>query len=93
MTAGADRAVSVVDGRMSFRAIHRFEDADDFIYSLAVHGPNVLTGTGNGKVLVHNWMTGSTCFTARSVSLHSAPLTHVCFFSLPFRLEINTLGL
>ena len=58
VTAGADRAVNVVDGRMDFRAIHRFEDYDDFIYSLAVHGPYVLTGTGNGKILVHNWLTG-----------------------------------
>ncbi len=85
MTAGADRAVSVVDGRMSFRAIHRFEDADDFIYSLAVHGPNVLTGTGDGKVLVHNWMTGSTYVdnTARSVSLHFWPSNTRLFCLLP----------
>jgi WD40 repeat protein len=57
-TAGADRAIRVLDPRASFVPRARFAHHRDFIYSLAVVGNLAVSGGGDGMVLVHDLADG-----------------------------------
>ena len=59
LSAGADRAVLALEPRMSLRAVHRFTEQRDHVYSLAAIGGLVLSGGGDGLVLVHDLETGA----------------------------------
>lgn len=58
VTAGADKVVKVLDPRTGFDAVHTWTDHRDFIYSLECFGPLVLSGAGNGWLLVHDATSG-----------------------------------
>lgn len=59
VSAGADKRVSVSDVRMLDQPVWTSENQHtDFIYSLHVAGDLVLSGSGNGTLLVHNIETG-----------------------------------
>eukprot|EP01012_Entosiphon_sulcatum_P050046 TRINITY_DN68800_c0_g1_i1.p1 TRINITY_DN68800_c0_g1~~TRINITY_DN68800_c0_g1_i1.p1 ORF type:complete len:516 (-),score=31.20 TRINITY_DN68800_c0_g1_i1:32-1579(-) len=58
VTAGADRALNVVDPRNSFSVLHHITDHKDFVYSLHLNEDLILSGSGNGWLLVHDIKTG-----------------------------------
>eukprot|EP00760_Papus_ankaliazontas_P036575 PhM_4_TR8346/c0_g1_i2/m.17824/K10260/FBXW7, SEL10; F-box and WD-40 domain protein 7 len=58
VSAGADSRICVCDARRSFEPTHTLTDHKDFIYSLEVLGPNILSGGGNGWLLVHDAQSG-----------------------------------
>ncbi|KAF5226776.1 hypothetical protein ECC02_000277 [Trypanosoma cruzi] len=62
VTAGADKIILTLDPRANFSTVHRFTDHRDFIYSLETFGPLVLSGGGNGWLLVHDTVTGKCCY-------------------------------
>ncbi|ORC90926.1 uncharacterized protein TM35_000073500 [Trypanosoma theileri] len=62
ITAGADKVILTLDPRAGFAPLHRFTDHRDFIYSLETFGPLILSGGGNGWLLVHDTMTGNCCY-------------------------------
>ncbi|CCW68039.1 unnamed protein product [Phytomonas sp. Hart1] len=61
-TCGADNRILVLDPRKNYSPVHEFKDHTDFIYSLEVLGPLVLSGAGNGWLLVHDALTGKCCY-------------------------------
>lgn len=62
ITCGADRRICVLDPRMGFAPVHALTDHTDFIYSMVTLGPLVVSGGGNGWVLVHDVRTGECCY-------------------------------
>ncbi|KAH9579971.1 WD40 repeat [Trypanosoma melophagium] len=62
ITAGADKVILTLDPRAGFAPIHRFTDHRDFIYSLETFGPLILSGAGNGWLLVHDAIMGNCCY-------------------------------
>ena len=58
ITAGADRNIRALDPRMNFRPVHTMSDHKDFIYSMETYGDLVVSGGGNGWLLVHDTKTG-----------------------------------
>jgi WD40 repeat protein len=58
VTAGADRRMLCLDTRMDLAAVHEWTDHKDFIYSLKTFGNLVLSGAGNGWLLVHDAESG-----------------------------------
>lgn len=58
VTCGADKRVVARDARQNFAEVYTLRDHDDFVYSMEVIGNLLLTGAGNGRVLVHNVETG-----------------------------------
>lgn len=58
LTMGADKRICVSDPRMGFEAVRIIERHEDFIYSMEVLENLVLSGSGDGKLLVHNLRTG-----------------------------------
>uniref|UniRef100_A0A7S2W2E0 CAP-Gly domain-containing protein n=1 Tax=Mucochytrium quahogii TaxID=96639 RepID=A0A7S2W2E0_9STRA len=58
VTAGADKAISYIDPRQLSRPIYRVENHKDFIYSLALTSTHILSGSGDGLLLVHELSTG-----------------------------------
>jgi len=59
LTSGADRRVLALDPRMSLQCVHLIEDQRDFVYSLTAIGHLVVSGGGDGTVLVHDLNDGS----------------------------------
>ena len=74
-TAGADRAVCVLDPRAGFAVRSRFTEHTDFIYSLTARGPLLFSGAGNGMLICHDvergarWGVGANKAAARCVHL------------------------
>lgn len=62
VTCGADRRILVLDPRRNYEAVHEFTDHQDFIYSMETFGDLVLSGAGNGWLLVHDTKTGKCCY-------------------------------
>nr|CCC90995.1 conserved hypothetical protein [Trypanosoma congolense IL3000] len=58
VTAGADKVILTLDPRAGFSPVHRFTEHRDFIYSMETFGPLVLSGAGNGWLLVHDALEG-----------------------------------
>lgn len=58
VSCGADRKINVLDPRMNFKPIHVMADHKDFIYSMEVFGDLVISGGGNGWLLVHDTKSG-----------------------------------
>ncbi|KAG5498650.1 hypothetical protein JKF63_02936 [Porcisia hertigi] len=58
VTCGADKRISVRDARQNFAEVYTFTDHNDFIYSMEVMDKLLLSGAGNGRLLVHNMETG-----------------------------------
>lgn len=58
VTAGADRRMLCLDTRMDLAVVHEWKDHKDFIYSLKTFGKLVLSGGGNGWLLVHDAASG-----------------------------------
>lgn len=62
VTAGADKVMHVLEPRMSYSPLYTWRDHKDFIYSMEVHGNYVLSGAGNGWLLVHDVDSGSCAY-------------------------------
>ena len=58
VTAGADKTLGVFDVRKNFELVHKLSNHEDFIYSLQTAGNYVLSGAGDGMLLVHELNTG-----------------------------------
>jgi len=58
ITAGADKRMLVLDPRASFSVVHELAGHRDFIYSVETHDSYVLSGAGNGWLLVHDSYSG-----------------------------------
>jgi len=58
VTAGADQTLRVLDPRASFHTLHLIKDHKDFIYSLDTIDDLIISGAGNGWLLVHDINTG-----------------------------------
>jgi F-box/WD-40 domain protein 7 len=58
VTAGADKRLVVTDLRRMDQPLHILEHHKDFIYSLAVTDQVVLSGAGDGMLLVHDLVKG-----------------------------------
>ncbi|KAG5472745.1 hypothetical protein LSCM4_02068 [Leishmania orientalis] len=58
VTCGADKRIVVRDARQNFAEVCVITDHDDFVYSMEVIGNLLLSGAGNGRLLVHNIETG-----------------------------------
>jgi len=58
VTAGADGCIAVLDPRSSFKPCIRLAHHRDFIYSMRCIGPLVVSGGGDGNVLVHDLTNG-----------------------------------
>jgi WD40 repeat protein len=83
ITAGADRRMLCLDTRMDLAPIYEWTDHKDFIYSLETFGPLVLSGGGNGWVLVHDIETGKCSYglganKAAVRSIFTSPTFLVC---------------
>eukprot|EP00658_Telonema_sp_P-2_P033631 TRINITY_DN24643_c0_g1_i1.p1 TRINITY_DN24643_c0_g1~~TRINITY_DN24643_c0_g1_i1.p1 ORF type:complete len:305 (+),score=38.84 TRINITY_DN24643_c0_g1_i1:146-1060(+) len=63
VTCGADRQIHVLEPRMNFSPLHTFKEHKDFIYSMETFGGRfILSGGGNGWLLVHDIVTGKCCY-------------------------------
>jgi WD40 repeat protein len=62
VTAGADKKILCLDLRMDLSKVHIFSDHRDYIYSLELLGPLIVSGAGNGWVLVHDVDSGQCCY-------------------------------
>ena len=63
VSCGADRQIHVLEPRMNFSPLHTFKEHKDFIYSLETFGGRfVLSGGGNGWLLVHDIKSGKCCY-------------------------------
>jgi WD40 repeat protein len=62
LTCGADKRIVACDARQNFTAVYTVSDHDDFVYSMEILGNLLLTGAGNGRLLVHNVETGALCY-------------------------------
>ncbi|KAG5496605.1 hypothetical protein JIQ42_03435 [Leishmania sp. Namibia] len=58
VTCGADKRIVVRDARQNFAEVRVITDHDDFVYSMEIMGNLLLSGAGNGRLLVHNIETG-----------------------------------
>ncbi|CAJ1990929.1 WD domain-containing protein [Leishmania donovani] len=58
VTCGADKRIIVRDARHNFAEVCAITDHDDFVYSMEVIGNLLLSGAGNGRLLVHDVETG-----------------------------------
>lgn len=58
VTCGADKRIVVRDARSSFAELYVLRDHGDFIYSMTIFGDLLLTGTGDGRLMVHKLETG-----------------------------------
>ncbi|QDZ20688.1 WD40 repeat domain-containing protein [Chloropicon primus] len=59
VTMGADKRICISDPRMSFEKVGAISSNKDFIYSMELMGDLVISGSGDGQVLVHDMRTGS----------------------------------
>eukprot|EP00742_Colponemidia_sp_Colp-10_P019425 GILJ01022529.1.p1 GENE.GILJ01022529.1~~GILJ01022529.1.p1 ORF type:complete len:450 (+),score=46.18 GILJ01022529.1:115-1350(+) len=59
VSCGADRRIHVLDPRMNFKPVHTMTDHKDFVYSMEVFGDLIISGGGNGWLLVHDAKTGA----------------------------------
>lgn len=62
VTCGADKTIRVLEPRCDFAPVHSFSEHRDFIYSMEAFGPLVVSGAGNGWVMVHDTRTGECCY-------------------------------
>jgi WD40 repeat protein len=62
VSAGADKRIAVLDPRRIDEPLRVLAHHKDFIYSLAVTDRHVLSGAGDGMVLVHDLPTGRLCY-------------------------------
>jgi WD40 repeat protein len=62
VSAGADKRIAVLDPRRIDQPLRVLAHHKDFIYSLAVTDRHVLSGAGDGMVLVHDLCTGRLCY-------------------------------
>mmetsp|Transcript_17830 Transcript_17830/g.32900 ORF Transcript_17830/g.32900 Transcript_17830/m.32900 type:complete len:480 (+) Transcript_17830:52-1491(+) len=62
ITAGADKRVMVLDRRKWGSSIFEFDHHKDFIYSLAISGHCILSGGGDGLLMVHDLKQGKLCY-------------------------------
>ena len=58
VTMGADMKICVSDPRASFESVVAIGTHKDFIYSMEVKGKAVISGSGDGELLVHDLTTG-----------------------------------
>jgi WD40 repeat protein len=58
VSAGADKSIHCMDVRKGLKPIYSMKEHRDFIYSLETFGPLIISGAGNGWVLVHDSETG-----------------------------------
>ncbi|KPA83162.1 hypothetical protein ABB37_02857 [Leptomonas pyrrhocoris] len=58
VTCGADKRIVARDARRNYAEVYVLRDHDDFVYSMEMIGNLLLTGAGNGRLLVHNVETG-----------------------------------
>jgi F-box/WD-40 domain protein 7 len=92
VSAGADRAVTLMDPRKGFEVAHRFEDHRDFIYDIKVAGGICFTGGGDGMLLAHDlrerkllWGLGANKAAVRAIGHTSNKLVHTqdCCVHIP----------
>ena len=50
------------------RPLYAFDDHSDFIYSCEVFGDYIISGSGNGEIIVHNHKSGELCYTLNGKS-------------------------
>ncbi|KPI90384.1 hypothetical protein ABL78_0460 [Leptomonas seymouri] len=62
VTCGADKRIVARDARRNYEEVYSLCDHDDFVYSMDIMGNLLLTGAGNGRLLVHNVETGEMLF-------------------------------
>jgi len=58
VTYGADANLCVLDPRASFGVVHRLQEHKDFIYSMRLAGDKILSGAGDGSLIVNSLRTG-----------------------------------
>ena len=78
VTAGADKTVCVLEPRMNYQSIHRFNEHKDYIYSLTVVGDICISGDGQGHVIAHNINSGEMLWDVKASEsavrcLHATP--------------------
>ncbi|KAK7194257.1 WD domain, G-beta repeat [Novymonas esmeraldas] len=66
VTCGADKRISVRDARRGFAEVCAIAGHDDFVYSMEVLGDLLLSGAGNGRLLVHRVETGELLYELRA---------------------------
>ena len=59
LTMGADMRICASDPRMSFERVSTIATHEDFIYSMELAGDLVVSGSGDGKLMVHDFRKGS----------------------------------
>lgn len=62
ISCGADSRILVLDPRKNFESVFEWTDHKDYVYSLETFGSLVLSGGGNGWLLVHDVKTGKCCY-------------------------------
>ncbi|KAG5472364.1 hypothetical protein LSCM1_03763 [Leishmania martiniquensis] len=66
VTCGADKRIVVRDARNNFAEVCAITDHDDFVYSVELIGNLLLSGAGNGRLLVHSVETGELLYELRA---------------------------
>ncbi|AIO00374.1 hypothetical protein LPMP_301460 [Leishmania panamensis] len=66
VTCGADRRIVVRDARRNFSEVCVITDHNEFVYSMEVIGNLLLSGAGNGRLLVHHVETGELLYELRA---------------------------
>lgn len=62
ITCGADKRIVARDVRQNYAEVYVLRDHDDFVYSMEMFGNLLLSGAGNGRLIVHNVETGELCY-------------------------------
>ena len=57
-TSGADKKIQLLDPRAGFRPMYTLEHHKDFVYTMTSVGDLLLSGGGDGLLLVHDMSTG-----------------------------------
>lgn len=83
VTAGADKRMLCLDVRMDLHPVHEWKEHKDFIYSMETLGPLVLSGDGQGWLLVHDVLSGECLYglgasKAAVRAIHASPKMLVC---------------
>eukprot|EP00759_Apiculatamorpha_spiralis_P015880 PhF_6_TR22367/c0_g1_i1/m.31708/K10260/FBXW7, SEL10; F-box and WD-40 domain protein 7 len=78
VSAGADRRICVTDSRKGFEPLHVFTDHRDFIYSMELLGPLIISGAGNGWMLVHDGFAGGKCLYGLGANQAAVRCIHPC---------------
>lgn len=83
ISCGADSRLLALDPRKNFDVVHEWTDHKDYVYSVETVGSLVLSGGGNGWLLVHDTKTGKCLYglgasKAAVRSIFAAPKQLIC---------------